>query len=194
MAGFKNSFPMTEKLYLKDTYLFNTEAKVYGILKEESKTAVVLDRSIFHPQGGGQPSDVVSVLILLVFFFYGGILPCSNSFPRAPSFANTVQVTCSFCGYKLKVVRACFSLMLSFLQGVIKGQKSVFEVNMVKDIQGIVHHYGDFKGEAPTSEFDVEENVILQVHPHIHIDMAIKFLCVYKGMVIRVSGCGGGEE
>lgn len=41
---------------------------------------------------------------------------------------------------------------------------------MVKDIQGIVHHYGQFKGEGPGSDFDAEEDVILQVIISIHID------------------------
>lgn len=44
---------MTEMLYLKDSYAKQFEAKV---LKVEGRS-VVLDKTLFYPQGGGQPSD-----------------------------------------------------------------------------------------------------------------------------------------
>jgi len=47
---------MTEKLYLNDTYLFSTDARVVRVDVDQGH--VHLDRTIFHPQGGGQPSDV----------------------------------------------------------------------------------------------------------------------------------------
>lgn len=35
-----------------------TEAKVLGVVEDETQgPAVILDKTIFHPQGGGQPSD-----------------------------------------------------------------------------------------------------------------------------------------
>ena len=45
---------MTELLYLTDSYLREFEATVLEV--EGSK--VVLDRTAFYPQGGGQPSDI----------------------------------------------------------------------------------------------------------------------------------------
>ncbi len=45
---------MTEFLYLTDSYLWEFEATIIEV--EGSK--VVLDRTAFYPQGGGQPSDV----------------------------------------------------------------------------------------------------------------------------------------
>jgi misacylated tRNA(Ala) deacylase len=45
---------MSELLYLTDSYLREFEAKIVEV--EGSK--VVLDRTAFYPQGGGQPSDV----------------------------------------------------------------------------------------------------------------------------------------
>lgn len=45
---------MTEKLYLKDSYLKEFGAKV---LKVSEGRFVVLDKTAFYPQGGGQPSD-----------------------------------------------------------------------------------------------------------------------------------------
>jgi Ser-tRNA(Ala) deacylase AlaX len=44
---------MTELLYLRDCYISEFEAIVTDI-KEES---VILDRTAFYPEGGGQPSD-----------------------------------------------------------------------------------------------------------------------------------------
>lgn len=46
---------MTELLYQKDSYLQDFKAKVIGL--DESKHAVLLDRSAFYPGGGGQPHD-----------------------------------------------------------------------------------------------------------------------------------------
>lgn len=43
---------------LDDSYRFEDEAKVVGVTTvEDGRTAVILDRTIFYPQGGGQPAD-----------------------------------------------------------------------------------------------------------------------------------------
>jgi len=47
----------TELLYLEDTYLFTTSATFLEVREHEKGTAVILDQTIFYPQGGGQPSD-----------------------------------------------------------------------------------------------------------------------------------------
>jgi alanyl-tRNA synthetase len=47
----------TKLKYLEDTYLFQYKAKVVDIFMQEDKTVIVLDETIFYPQGGGQPSD-----------------------------------------------------------------------------------------------------------------------------------------
>jgi Ser-tRNA(Ala) deacylase AlaX len=47
----------TYQLYLTDTYLFESEAVVTGRGKDERGEYIVLDRTVFYPQGGGQPSD-----------------------------------------------------------------------------------------------------------------------------------------
>ncbi|HAL61686.1 MAG TPA: Ala-tRNA(Pro) hydrolase [Chloroflexi bacterium] len=49
---------MTELLYLTDSYLREFEATIMEV--EGNK--VVLDRTAFYPQGGGQPSDVGTLL------------------------------------------------------------------------------------------------------------------------------------
>mgnify|MGYP006135024893 CR=1 FL=1 len=52
----------TTPLYFNDTYLFKSVANVVDVRQvgEEEKdleTVVITDATIFHPQGGGQPSD-----------------------------------------------------------------------------------------------------------------------------------------
>lgn len=47
----------TDLLYLKNTYLFNETAKFMEMRENEKGKAVILDRTIFYPQGGGQPTD-----------------------------------------------------------------------------------------------------------------------------------------
>ena len=59
--------PATTKLYFEDTWCFElAEAVVLDVVqmptKQGSTPAVVLDRTIFHPQGGGQPSDVGTII------------------------------------------------------------------------------------------------------------------------------------
>lgn len=45
---------MTELLYLHDSYLRETGA----VVRDAREAAVVLDRTVFYPGGGGQPGDV----------------------------------------------------------------------------------------------------------------------------------------
>lgn len=47
----------TARIYFEDTYRFSDVCKVLASGKDEDGFYVILDRTIFHPQGGGQPSD-----------------------------------------------------------------------------------------------------------------------------------------
>jgi Ser-tRNA(Ala) deacylase AlaX len=51
----------TSKLYLEDSYLFELKGSkliaVEDYPKESNFYAMIFDKTIFHPQGGGQPSD-----------------------------------------------------------------------------------------------------------------------------------------
>ena len=48
---------MTEKLYYGDSHLFAFTATVQDCREEKEGFAVVLDRTAFFPEGGGQPAD-----------------------------------------------------------------------------------------------------------------------------------------
>jgi Predicted metal-dependent hydrolases related to alanyl-tRNA synthetase HxxxH domain len=55
--------PETSRLYLEDSYLKEAEALVLRYVPETKRSGyLVLDRTIFHPKGGGQPSDTGEVL------------------------------------------------------------------------------------------------------------------------------------
>jgi len=58
MAVVETALPSTEALYWQDTYLFEADATVISVHdSEKDMKAVILDRTIFYPQGGGQPAD-----------------------------------------------------------------------------------------------------------------------------------------
>lgn len=48
---------MTIKLYEKDAYQRSAESRILNVIHEKDKTLLVLDQTIFYPEGGGQPSD-----------------------------------------------------------------------------------------------------------------------------------------
>jgi alanyl-tRNA synthetase len=48
---------MTERLYLADSGLLEFDAAVVRVAQEGGRSAVVLDRTAFYPEGGGQPAD-----------------------------------------------------------------------------------------------------------------------------------------
>ncbi len=48
---------VTERVYYQDPYLDKLDAKIVKSGKDETGIFFVPDRTIFHPQGGGQPSD-----------------------------------------------------------------------------------------------------------------------------------------
>ena len=48
---------MTKLKYLDDTYLFESKAIFIETKEDEKRKVVILDETIFYPQGGGQPAD-----------------------------------------------------------------------------------------------------------------------------------------
>ncbi|CAM9736932.1 unnamed protein product [Scytosiphon promiscuus] len=83
-------FPPTERIYMLDTYQMAAEAKILGVVEDPQGPAVILDRTVFHPQGGGQPSD----------------------------------------------------------QGTITCESCTVSVSMVRDVGGVIHHFGAISGAS----------------------------------------------
>lgn len=48
---------MTEKLYYQDPYQFDFTADITDLRNENNRPAVILNRTCFYPEGGGQPAD-----------------------------------------------------------------------------------------------------------------------------------------
>ena len=48
---------MTKQLYLQDSYLFKSRRNITAQGQDEKGIYILLDQTIFYPQGGGQPSD-----------------------------------------------------------------------------------------------------------------------------------------
>jgi len=48
---------ITKLLYLEDACRLSCEADILQVILEESLAKIVLDQTVFYPQGGGQPSD-----------------------------------------------------------------------------------------------------------------------------------------
>lgn len=52
---------MMTALYYDDPYLLRSDATITGLCHLSDKTALALDRTIFYPEGGGQPGDRGSI-------------------------------------------------------------------------------------------------------------------------------------
>ncbi|CAG8770704.1 4023_t:CDS:1, partial [Funneliformis caledonium] len=52
-----SSVNSTELIYYRDTYLDKLEAIIVEVGRDENGDFIIFDKTIFHPQGGGQPDD-----------------------------------------------------------------------------------------------------------------------------------------
>ncbi len=57
LVGFVDGVPLTVCTYLEDSYTRSAGADIVKVAQEKKSAYVVLDRTIFHPKSGGQPSD-----------------------------------------------------------------------------------------------------------------------------------------
>ena len=56
-SKFVDQIPPTTCVYLQDSYLQSLDVNVLKVVQEKSSAYLALDRTIFHPRSGGQPSD-----------------------------------------------------------------------------------------------------------------------------------------
>lgn len=54
---------MTELIYLMDSQLFEVKANIISCGHDDKGAYIILDRTIFYPQGGGQPSDQGKIIL-----------------------------------------------------------------------------------------------------------------------------------
>jgi Ser-tRNA(Ala) deacylase AlaX len=109
---------MTELLYMRDSAQLQASAQVLDVVERDGKKAVILDQTIFYPQGGGQPAD----------------------------------------------------------QGTITSPKGTFTVADVRNVEGTVHHFGNFTqglfapGDVVTMNVDSQRRLLLScIHSAGHV-------------------------
>jgi alanyl-tRNA synthetase len=61
LSKFVQGIPPTVCAYLEDSYSQSTDCNVLRIVQEKNSAYLALDRTIFHPRSGGQPSDVGTI-------------------------------------------------------------------------------------------------------------------------------------
>ena len=61
LAKFVQGIPPTICVYLEDSYSQSLDANVLRVVQEKNSAYLALDRTLFHPRSGGQPSDVGTI-------------------------------------------------------------------------------------------------------------------------------------
>jgi len=90
----------TKLLYLDDFALLTCQSRVVAVLKENDRDVIILDQTVFYPQGGGQPYDQgiikndITVFNVQEVRFADGIVKHIGVFTGMPFMAGQT-VTCS---------------------------------------------------------------------------------------------------
>jgi alanyl-tRNA synthetase len=91
---------MTERLYYNDPYLREFDATLADTVSYEGRTALVLDRSAFYPESGGQPADHGAFgdvrVVDVIHIEDGRILHIVDRAPSVTSLHGTIDWTRRF--------------------------------------------------------------------------------------------------
>lgn len=85
---------MTEKIYFDSSYITDFQAKVLKIEKYNDNYAVILDKTAFYPEGGGQPRDVGTINgseVLDLVIKGGEILHILNEAPKSEAVSCSID-------------------------------------------------------------------------------------------------------
>lgn len=164
MVDLKNlavNLPKTKKAYLFDSYLSTIESKILTSYCERNKHCyIVVNETIFHPQGGGQPTDIgfiagktfkLEVKKVLdvngVVFHYGNLITDKNS-----EIFGEVSLQIDW-GRRYRIMRAhTAGHILDFaVNQIIRSDVETISANHSHDISHIVYRL------PPSTNLDIKE-------------------------------------
>ncbi len=119
---------MTEELFREDSYLKSCDAVVTGVVKE----GVILDRTVFYPEGGGQPGDMgvlkrsdgasFQVIDTLKAQGGAGIVHVLEDGSAVPSVGDEISAELDWDRrYKHMRMHTCLHLLCSVIEGGVTG-------------------------------------------------------------------------
>ena len=139
---------MTERLYYSDSYLREFDATLVDTVSHDGQTALVLDRTAFYPDSGGQPSDAGAfgdVRVLdVVHVEDGRILHVVDRAPSATALHGTIDWTRRFDHMQqhtgqhvlsAALVRVCNAATVSFHLGSETSTNDLSAVVAPEDIE-----------------------------------------------------------
>ena len=135
---------MTQELFREDAYLTTCDATVISHVNGEQGVGVILDQTVFYPEGGGQPGDIGtlthlnagSINILDTRKSEGGIVHWLAEGVVAPAVGETVTVTLDWeRRHKLMRMHTAMHLLCSIVDGDVTGgqvgaEKSRLDFNL----------------------------------------------------------------
>jgi lysyl-tRNA synthetase len=89
--------------YWKDSYLLESEAVVADIMVDETGTFISLDKTVFYPQGGGQPSDIGKVFLNPNDYFVVTKCLKQGDVVRHYGYFENEPNSAMYCGSKVKL-------------------------------------------------------------------------------------------